>query len=92
LFQTILLVGGLARPKLHPRSKSGAILRHSGLGRVIESVPLGGTKREVERQILCLTHCVQASGGALWSSGPHQYWSFRHHKGNWFDFKKEIRD
>jgi hypothetical protein len=34
---------------------------------------------------------VEASGAAFWPSKPHEHWCFRHHKGNSFNFKKEIR-
>jgi hypothetical protein len=34
---------------------------------------------------------VEASGAAFWPSKPHEHWCFRHHKGNGFNFKKEIR-
>jgi len=52
---------------------------------------LSGLEREVKRLILCLTHWVEASGGMFWPSKPHEHWCCRHHKGNRFNFKKEIR-
>jgi hypothetical protein len=51
----------------------------------------GRNKKRSKRLILYLTHWVEASAAAFWPSKPHEHWCFRHHKGNGFNFKKEIR-